>query len=284
VDVIPKPGRPKAGEAGFEKDLTDRVAQASRVRMQAARYIRRVRKPGETLATDLFDPFQLERLHQCRILVVCGTGGFPSLLKMLLSLARPGWLAPIIACIAMPARVLASLLPNLEKDIPVRVEALEDPLSCKPGVVYLCSADEIPVGRANLTAIGGLEPNPSKDGGPLDDLLSILAQEFKSRLLAMLISGTGSDGIRGMERVRRMGGESYVLSPEVCLRPDLPRKILELELALEVKSIQHAVELVQDWNERMMATVTGCGGSARVEGTKSGNLRGTAGGSPRRGG
>jgi len=155
------------------------------------------------------------------------------------------------------------------KDIPVRVEALEDPLSCKPGVVYLCSADEIPVGRANLTAIGGLEPNPSKDGGPLDDLLSILAQEFKSRLLAMLISGTGSDGIRGMERVRRMGGESYVLSPEVCLRPDLPRKILELELALEVKSIQHAVELVQDWNERMMATVTGCGGSARVEGTKS---------------
>lgn len=269
VDVIPKPGRPKAGEAGFEKDLTDRVTQASRVRMQAARYIRRVRKPGETLAADLLDPFQLERLHQCRILVVCGTGGVPSLLKLLLSQARPGWLAPMIACIAMPARVVASLLPNLKKDIPVRIEALEDPSSCKPGVVYLCSADEIPLDRANLTATSGLESDPMKDGGPLDDLLSVLAQEFKSRLLAMLISGSGSDGIRGMERVRRMGGESYVLSPEVCLRPDLPRKILELELALEVKSAQHAVDLFQDWNERMMATVTGCGGSVRVEGTKS---------------
>jgi len=269
VDVMPKPGRPEAGETTMEKGLSDRVSQAARVRLQAARYIRKNKCPGpdaEGAATAFPESPGPSRLRECRIFLACGTGGFPSLLRILLSLSRVKGLAPVIGCVGMPPRVVSALLPNLEKDMGTKIEILEDPSSCRPETVYLCSVEDLAGQRRQATRelrFGGTEGKENEDQ-PLDGLLGSLARQFGSRLLALLISGTGEDGIRGVEAVKQADGEAYVLSPEACLRPDLPRRILDLGLAREVTSADGAVELFREWNERMMAAAEGDGGSIRI--------------------
>jgi len=269
VDVMPKPGRPETGETTTEMGLSDRVSQASRVRLQAARYIRKNKCVGadsEDAATASTKSFAESPLRECRILIVCGTGGFPSLLKILLSVSRVKGLAPMIGCVGMPPRVVSALLPNLEQDMGTKIEILGDPSSCRPGTVYLCSVED-PAGQWGH-ASPELRPGGTEGGGnegrPLDRLLGSLARKFGPRLLTILISGTGEDGIRGMESVKQAEGETYVLSPEACLRPDLPRKILDLGLAREVASTDRAVEVLRKWNDRMMAAAAVDGGLERI--------------------
>jgi len=172
----------------------------------------------------------------------------------------------MIGCVGMPPRVVSALLPNLEQDMGTKIEILGDPSSCRPGTVYLCSVED-PAGQWGH-ASPELRPGGTEGGGnegrPLDRLLGSLARKFGPRLLTILISGTGEDGIRGMESVKQAEGETYVLSPEACLRPDLPRKILDLGLAREVASTDRAVEVLRKWNDRMMAAAAVDGGLERI--------------------
>lgn len=63
-----------------------------------------------------------------------------------------------------------------------------------------------------------LRPRPN-----LDASLAALAREYGPRLVAILLSGWGSDGINGMKVVRQAGGTAIIQDPSTAEVAQLPR-------------------------------------------------------------
>jgi two-component system chemotaxis response regulator CheB len=88
-------------------------------------------------------------------------------------------------------------------------------------------------GRTTLSdadAIGGLRPRA-------DLLIEDAAKLFGERLLLVVMTGMGCDGLRGAREVRQRGGRIFVESQETCTVYGMPRAIVDAGLADEIMTL-----------------------------------------------
>ncbi|MHC1743506.1 MAG: response regulator [Syntrophobacteraceae bacterium] len=249
VDVLAKPAA-KGNGAGMSeqaKQIRERVLLACGVRMEAARVIRRSKSKqtvslhggapsgGPSCGSPMYDLMML----------ICGSGGFPLLLKLTSALSG-GWaLPPILACVAFPSKVIEALLPNLQEDSEVEIELLRPEQPLKSGVIHLYSNEfccKVSRDGSNIRVSEYAAWSDSRRS--VDACLMSAAGSLKDRLLALLISGTGDDGVEGMKRVSLDNGGAYVLTPEICLNPELPGKVLDQGLATEIRSVTETMSML----------------------------------------
>ncbi len=247
IDVLTKPSRGNVQLATTEdEEIRNRVAQASCVRIEAARYVRRTnRTRAPNAGTGAFPTAAPP--GGGFVVIICGSGGFSSLLKLFFSLNGAIRLPPILTSISLPKTAVGALLPNLERDCSLALAELVPPGGLlKPDVSYLCSPENcfhIEEDNGAVSAVADTGCNAGEHA--LDHLLFSLGDSFGDRASAILLSGAGNDGLEGMGYVRKKGGKTYVLSPEVCLRPDLPRRILQKGFAREVKAMAELASLLE---------------------------------------
>lgn len=106
-----------------------------------------------------------------------------------------------------------SLMPELLKrytDLPIKV--IKNNEQVLPGIVYLMPAGttvEIDDNKFRLT------PRKSHEFSlPVDVFFSSMAKSYKKRAIAVVLSGTGSDGTRGCLAVNSAGGFVFIQDPE----------------------------------------------------------------------
>jgi two-component system chemotaxis response regulator CheB len=242
VDVCTKPVKGRLQDMEAERqDLRDRVAEAAVVHLDAAQYIRRSKRsvPGASLQEGPLLSSNENLPSASRLVVVgCGAGGFPSLLKLMFAFSWDDPSAISIFCLAMPQRVIDALLPNLAKDLARRMESLVPGAFLEPGVCYLVSSDSC-FRLVNEESRVKVEKEV-ESGEPLrslDCLLSAASRSFGERVVASILSGVGDDGLVGLQAVREQGGRGFVLTPAMCLKPELPRRLLERGWAEEVQTV-----------------------------------------------
>ncbi len=118
----------------------------------------------------------------------------------------------------------------LSKRTPMPVHRAEEGMSVQPGSIYL-----IPP-RTNLTIFHGKlllheqEPNRTINL-PIDIFLNSLAEDQGERAIAVILSGSGSDGMRGVRAVKQSGGMIMVQDPEGAKFDGMPRAALSTGLA-----------------------------------------------------
>jgi two-component system chemotaxis response regulator CheB len=79
--------------------------------------------------------------------------------------------------------------------------------------------------------VGGLRPRA-------DLLIEDAARIYGPRLLLVVLTGMGNDGLRGAKEVRRRGGRILVESEESCTVYGMPRAIAEHGLADDVLTLE----------------------------------------------
>lgn len=88
-------------------------------------------------------------------------------------------------------------------------------------IYYPSSGITYGVRDGTINAVGDLRPRPN-----LDATLQTLASEYGERLLAILLSGWGNDGVQGMKAVRHSGGIAIIQDPVTAEVGQLPRRAL----------------------------------------------------------
>lgn len=104
--------------------------------------------------------------------------------------------------------------------------SVEDGLEVKPDHVYLLPPRKemiVSDGRLLLTDRGPSE----KLNLPIDTFLRSLAQNVASQAAAVVLSGTGSDGSRGVRAIREAGGLVVVQSPETAQFDGMPKASID---------------------------------------------------------
>ena len=86
-------------------------------------------------------------------------------------------------------------------------------------------------------AVGGLRPRA-------DLLIQDAARAYRDRLLLVVLTGMGNDGLAGAREVRRFGGRILAEAEETCTVYGMPRAIVDSGLADEVHDLGRLAEVI----------------------------------------
>ena len=162
------------------------------------------------------------------IVVGSSAGGIEALSTLVAGLPRD-FPAPIVVAQHLePTRQshLGDIL-GRRTQLPVRTVASQEPL--EPGVIYVVPSNfhvQITDDHVQLQTGNSAGPKPS-----IDLLLTSAAQVFGDRLIAVILSGSGSDGAAGARVVKKAGGTVIIQDPDTAAYPGMP-----LSLAPESRS------------------------------------------------
>ena len=152
-------------------------------------------------------------------------GGLHSLDCFLEALPRDFNFAVVFIQHLSPAH--KSLMPELLRSKWLEHEfiEIEDGLHLLPGRVYLCPpAIEVRIHKGAFRVVA----RPDKHiHFPIDEFLVSLAEDAAERAVAVIFSGAGTDGVRGIQAVRTEGGTVFVQDPATAQFPDLPKAAIK---------------------------------------------------------
>src|SRR4051794_9882983 len=186
--------------------------------MRCVPYVRKIARKEAAVSED--DP-EVDGVTQ---LVVVGSsaGGVEALLDLAANLPAD-FPAPIVLAQHLdPHRPsqLASLLAGRSR-LQVRTVTDSEPLHA--GTIYVVPADrdvEITDHHVAVLANAGRGSKPS-----IDHLLTSAAHRFGEDLVAVILTGTGSDGAAGAQAVKAYGGTVVVQNPETARFPGMPQAV-----------------------------------------------------------
>lgn len=166
-------------------------------------------------------------------LVVIGAsaGGIEALSTVLGTLA-PNFPIPIVVAQHLDPRRPSHLADILGRRSVLPVRTITDHDALALGVVHLVPADrhiEITDGHMRLLSDTTPRPKPS-----INLLLSSAAVAYGERLIAVILTGTGSDGAAGAREVKAHGGTVIIENPETAAFPGMPASLAPTTVDLVV--------------------------------------------------
>lgn len=140
-----------------------------------------------------------------------------------------------------------SLMPELVSAKTVSpVHSVTDNLEVEPGHIYL-----IPPGYEMEVKNGHLMLNAFKSPRglrrPIDRFFRSLAGEYGDRAVAVVLSGTGSDGAEGAREVKGSGGLVLVQEPRESKYDGMPQSVLDQGSADIIARASEMIEIVRDY-------------------------------------
>ncbi len=159
------------------------------------------------------------------IVVGASWGGVLTLERLLAGL---GAAFPIpVAVVLHRAEGLPDQLPCvLQRIAHLHVKDASDKEPIVPGSVYLAPAGyHLLVEQGSFVLSVDARVNHARPS--IDVLFESAAEAYQQELVAILLTGTGRDGVAGLEAVERLGGTTIVEDPSSAIRPELPRAALQ---------------------------------------------------------
>src|SRR5262249_37808875 len=144
-------------------------------------------------------------------------------LSTVLRMLRPEFPVPIVVAQHLDPRHPSHLAEILARHSALPVRTVTDRESLVPGAVYVVPADrhvEIRDGHLLLLADALPRPKPS-----INLRLSSAASRYGERLIAVILTGTGSDGAAGACEVKAAGGTVISENPETAAYPGMPASL-----------------------------------------------------------
>jgi two-component system chemotaxis response regulator CheB len=179
-----------------------------------------------------------------RVLMIATSTGGPRALAALLPKLPAPLGAGTLMVQHMPPGFTASLAARLDRSSELNVveaaggEKLDPRRALlAPGGWHLRLSDD---GRTRLSddpALGGLRPRA-------DLLIEDAARVYGDRLVLVVLTGMGQDGLRGAHEVRKRGGRILAESQETCTVYGMPRAIVEAKLADDVVPLERMAAMI----------------------------------------
>lgn len=182
---------------------------------------------------------------QVRVIGVgASAGGVTALTRLFSAIPRGSGLAFVVVVHVPPDRE-SSLAQILAGHAALDVEVARDGAVIEPEHVYVLPAGrEVEVREDRLQL---LELGPDRRShAPIDRLFESLVRARDRRAIAVVLSGTGADGARGVRLVHEAGGITVAQEPADAEHPGIPRSAIEtgaVDVVLPIEAL--AARLVE---------------------------------------
>jgi len=104
------------------------------------------------------------------------------------------------------------------------VVTIEEGMALLPNRIHVIPAGSSLVARNGVLHLE--EPEPFGARHPIDRFFATLAENSGNKAVAILLSGSGTDGTKGVKAIRDAGGTVIVQEPGSAMYPDMPRSAI----------------------------------------------------------
>ncbi|MCP4677216.1 MAG: chemotaxis response regulator protein-glutamate methylesterase [Deltaproteobacteria bacterium] len=183
--------------------------------------------------------------HQIDVLVIGVSTGGPKALTRLVPLLPPDLRVPVLIVQHMPPLFTASLAKSLDKKSKLRVQEAEVGKLIEPGTVLIAPGGKHMVVRKNGNDADsftvGLNENPPENScrPAADVLFRSVAAMYRKNILAVVMTGMGEDGMRGVKTLKQRGCYCLTQDEETCVIYGMPKAVVEAGLSDESQPIDH---------------------------------------------
>ncbi len=224
IDFLPKPSKIKGGDLkSQQKEILRKIDLVTEVQIESIRYLRRQAKEKSV---------NQKTVLGCQTVLAIGVseGGYGALLNVVPRLA--GDLpAAYVAVMHQAPHHLDAFARYLDSCSQLTVERAVDGMVLTGGKCYLAAAEENVMlikegGALKLTAKPSSTPLASHN--PIDQLMVSVAQQMKECAAGIILTGTGTDGIKGLGEIIAAKGTAFVQDPKSCLFKETPMLAAEM--------------------------------------------------------
>jgi two-component system CheB/CheR fusion protein len=172
------------------------------------------------------------------LVVVGSSAGGVGALSTLVSTLNKDFPAPIVIAQHLDPQRPSHLGAILDRrsTLPIVEVNEHEPTRLEGGKIYVVPANKhvkIADGHVHLETDPAERPTPS-----VDKLLSSAAESYGEHLIAVILTGSGSDGAAGAVEVKNTGGVVIIQNPKTAPYPSMP-------LSLPPTVVDHVVEMEQ---------------------------------------
>lgn len=180
------------------------------------------------------------------VLIGTSTGG-PQALTRILKELPADFPAPIAIVLHIPAGFTAPFAERLNAECAIEVLEAKEGLELRPGRAVLARAGfhlRLALSGSAITAHLDLHPADSVHRPSVDVLFESAAQRLGARALGVVLTGMGSDGLRGAEAITKAGGQVLTQSEASCVVYGMPRVVKEAGLSAAEAPIERIVAAI----------------------------------------
>jgi two-component system chemotaxis response regulator CheB len=177
------------------------------------------------------------------------TGG-PRALRSVIPLLPADFSIPVLVVQHMPAGFTASLANRLNEISPLAVREAAHGDLVKPGNVFVAAGGwHLTVERHQAGTRCVLNAGPLRHGcrPSFDSLLETMVTIYGGKVLAVVMTGMGQDGLAGCRAVKNAGGSVITQSADGCAVYGMPKVVAEAGLTdaiLPVEGIAEAITAI----------------------------------------
>ena len=173
-----------------------------------------------------------QRLYD--LVVIGASAGGIEALSLLVATLPESFSVPIVIAQHIDPNATSHLSQILTRrsKLPVRTVGEDAPEHLTDGVIYVIPQNrdvEITDDVVHLLPGAGQHPMPS-----IDRLLTSAAQAYGERVIAVILTGSGSDGTAGAREVKAAGGAVVIENPATASYPSMPASLAPTTVDLVV--------------------------------------------------
>jgi len=254
VDYVTKPSRSSSVQESMDRlsdDLLPKIrAHTGRLVLFAKPVgpVRRAAKPVLAKSTSL------------KIVCIGSSTGGPNALADVFGTFRPGFPLPIVIVQHMPPVFTAMLAQRLNKlNCGLIFHEGSDGMAVEAGHAYIAPGGrhmEVRTQRGQVVVRLHDAPPESSCRPAVDVLFRSVAEEFSGHALAVVLTGMGSDGCRGVEKLGALGARVLAQDEKTSVVWGMPGAIARAGLADEIVPLPQIGSRIQDLVQRHSVLAT----------------------------
>ncbi|MBU4075209.1 MAG: chemotaxis response regulator protein-glutamate methylesterase [Euryarchaeota archaeon] len=233
VDFLQKPsGSISLDITSFKDELIKKVKAAAGVKTANPGFIKKVK------LQEKLEPEMVKNERSRKIVVIGTSTGGPRALQQVIPLLPQTLDAAVLVVQHMPQGFTKSLADRLDKQSLIKVREAKEGDHVEPGTILVAPGDYhmiVKQQKINGKTVEVISLNrDEKVNGvrpSLDVLLNSVAQIYRKDALAVILTGMGSDGSKGIRKIKQAGGKVIAEDESTCVIYGMPRAIIEQELA-----------------------------------------------------
>ncbi len=228
-DYLNKPDKNKSKIRDISIDIISKVKQAAKSKEN------KLGQGSEHKNRNTFEHTFTRHLDYDIIAIGSSTGGPPAVETLVTQL--PGNLPiPVVIAQHMPANFIHSFVNRLDTLTPLNVVVAVKDQQLKPGNIYMAPGDHNLIVRNDLIGRPVFDYDDDKkykefNNPSVNALILSVANIYKRKTIAAILTGMGKDGADGMEAIKAAGGITIAQSKETCVVYGMPREVVERDAA-----------------------------------------------------
>lgn len=255
VDFIAKPsGTISLDLYKVKREIIEKVLAASKAKVYPAG-----QKPAEAIAgrrsREEIEKGKVTSQRSSRNIVVIGTStGGPRALQQVVTRLPDDIAAPILVVQHMPPGFTKTLAQRLDSLSAVHVKEADHKEILQRGVVYIAPGGfHLKVKESEGKATAWLTEEPSINGHrpAVDVLFESVSRMDNYQVIAVIMTGMGSDGVNGLIQLKKAGGVHAIAeSEESCVVFGMPKAAISTQLVDCVAPVENIAEKILTYINR----------------------------------